>query len=151
MALQNPVAVYVAATNVEAQMLKLRLIDAGIEAFVSEDLSTAGLWMLGLLPGIHKPQVWVSQSCVDQARPVLDGYESHAAERRRVRQQVDSSDASPIKVLCEECGQTSLFPSAKSGSIQDCPRCGAYVDVVGTDESDISGPPVGEAGEPSPT
>lgn len=83
MALQDPVVVYDAATNVEAQMLKLLLIEAGIEAFVAEDLSTGGIWMFGLLPGIHKPQVWVSQSDVRAAQSVLEGYERLAAERER--------------------------------------------------------------------
>ncbi len=127
--------VYDAATNVEAQMLKLLLIEAGIEAFVAEDLSTGGIWMFGLLPGIHKPQVWVSQSDVRAAQSVLEGYERLAAERERATEQIDSADSSPIKVLCEECGQTSLFPSAERGRVRDCPRCGAYVDVDEIDEN----------------
>jgi hypothetical protein len=146
MALQNPLVVYDAATNAEAQMLKLLLIEAGIEAFVSEDLSPGGLWMFGLLPGIHKPQVWVSQAEVDEAHRILEGYERQAAERRQRNSQ--QGDSSPIKVLCEECGQASLFPSTQRGSVQYCPRCGAYVDVDEAGQSDVIRPRGGGIDEP---
>lgn len=148
MALQDPVVVYNAATNVEAHLVKLLLIEAGMEAFVSEDLSTGGLWMFGLLPGIHKPQVWVSRSRIDEAQPVLERYERQEAERRRTRQQTDSADSSPVQVVCEECGKSSLFPSAQRGSVQDCPHCRAYVDVTDNEPSDSSRRHGGEMDEP---
>ena len=34
-----------------------------------------------------------------------------------------------MEVVCEECGQTSSFPATQQGSLQDCPHCGASVDV----------------------
>jgi len=57
MPLQNPVAVYNAANNIEAQLICNFLNDAGIEAYLTSDVSQAGTWMFGLLPEIHKPQV----------------------------------------------------------------------------------------------
>ncbi|HEV3025768.1 MAG TPA: hypothetical protein VGX76_25015, partial [Pirellulales bacterium] len=61
MALQDPVAVYYAATNAEAQVVRSLLVDAGIEAFAVDDVSVGGTWTLGLIPEIHKPQVWVDR------------------------------------------------------------------------------------------
>jgi hypothetical protein len=34
-----------------------------------------------------------------------------------------------IPVLCDKCGMVSLFPATLRGTCQDCPHCGAYVDV----------------------
>jgi hypothetical protein len=48
MALRDPVAVYNAANNLEAQLLSNRLNEAGIEAHVTEDVSIVGVWLLGL-------------------------------------------------------------------------------------------------------
>lgn len=80
MALEDPVAVYNAANNPEAHLVKILLTESGVEAFVSEDLSPGGLWMFGTLPEIHKPQVWVSRSDRQRAEPILEQY---AAEDRR--------------------------------------------------------------------
>jgi hypothetical protein len=136
MALREPVAVYNAANNVEALLLKMRLVEAGVEAFASEDLSPGGLWAFGILPEIHKPQVWVSKFDVDQARAILQDYERETTERRQASEAVESASGSPIEVVCEDCGEASLFPSAQRGSVQECPRCGGYVDVGAIDESD---------------
>lgn len=34
-----------------------------------------------------------------------------------------------VQVTCEECGKASSFPAAQRGTVQDCPHCGASVDV----------------------
>jgi hypothetical protein len=129
MAIEEPVAVYNAATNVEAHLVKMQLVEAGIEAFVVEDLSTGGLWMFGLLPGIHKPQVWVKRSDVERAQPLLADHVQHPAERQPAGARAPGEPGPPIEVVCEECGHKSSFPADQRGSVQDCPHCGAYVDV----------------------
>jgi Putative prokaryotic signal transducing protein len=149
MALQDPVAIYNAANNIEAQLVKLWLVESGIEAFVLEDLSTAGIWMFGALPEIHKPQVWISQSDLDRARPILDQYEQEVAERNRVGQPTGADTGSPIEVICDDCEKKSLFPANQRGTIQDCPACGAFVDVGEVDESDPFWLESDEPGEPN--
>ncbi len=149
MPLEDPVAVYNAETNVEAQMVKLLLIDAGIEAHASEDLSPVGLWMFGLLPEIHKPQVWVSRHDIDRAGPVLRDYAERTAQREREKRRGATDEERTVSAVCEECGETSTFPESKRGTVQDCRRCGAYIDVGDFDEqgdfweqgSDEAGPP----------
>ncbi len=136
MALREPVAVYDAANNVEAQLVKMFLVESGVEAFAVEDVSLVGFWMLGILPEIHKPQVFANKSDIERARPLLQDYELQAAEREKQSQGADAAAASPIEVACEECSESTLFPSSQRGSVQMCPRCGAHVDVGEIDESD---------------
>ena len=129
MALSDPVAIYNAKTNGEAQMLKVMLQELGIAAFAVEDLSPAGMWfMFGTLPEIHKPQVWVNRVDADRARAAIDSYEEQtAASARAEREAAEAGE--PIEVECDECGHKAVFPAGERGTIQDCPRCGAYVDV----------------------
>jgi hypothetical protein len=85
--------------------------------------------MLGLIPEIHKPQVWVERADIGRAKPILDEYERRARELR----DADEPEAAPagpaIEVFCEECGQRTSFPPALRGSVQQCQHCRAYVDV----------------------
>lgn len=136
MALDDPIPAYNAATNLEAQLVSTILNEAGIEAFAVEDLSTAGLWEFGTLPGIHKPQVWISRRDADRAQPILASYDRENADRSRAARLRSESDQ-PISARCEECGRETEFPRAKSGTIQDCPHCGAYLDVPETGEPDF--------------
>jgi hypothetical protein len=127
MALREPVAVYNAKNNLEAVFVRDALLDAGLEAFVTEDVSQVGTWVGGLVPELHKPQVWVERVDIERAKPVLDEFERRAAELRAA----SAADAAgpPIETVCEECGSRSSFPAAQRGSVQQCPQCNAYVDV----------------------
>lgn len=129
MNLTNPVTAYVASTNLEAQLLKVLLHEAGVEAHVSEDNSLAGLWAFGTLPEIHRPRIWVSEADLNRAQLLLKDYDARASERALVRQQAADSEDAAIEVLCEECNKKSTFPATQRGTIADCPHCGAYVDV----------------------
>lgn len=124
MALQDPVVAYDAANNVEATIVRDTLADAGIEAFAVEDLTPIGTWMFGLLPGIHKPQVWIERANLDRARPVLEEFEREASSRRRA-----AGDGESIDVECEECQNVSRYAPSCRGHVEVCSHCGAFVDV----------------------
>jgi hypothetical protein len=124
MALEHPIAVYTAGTNLEAHVIREMLMAEGIEAAVVEDESRAGVWMFGLLPQINKPQIWVEEADADRARPHLDAY-----ERRLVEREEQVGEGPPIVVVCEECQHTSSFPASRLGRVEMCPSCGAFVDV----------------------
>src|SRR5438132_670434 len=100
MALSDPIAAYNAANNVEAHLLCNLLVEAGVEAFVTEDVSQVGTWIGGLIPEIHKPQVWVDRVDLERAKPVLDDYERRSAERRN-RGAEESAAGPPIETVCE--------------------------------------------------
>jgi hypothetical protein len=131
-ALQDPIAVYNAASNMEAHFLREALVNAGIEAFVTEDVSVVGQWFGGLIPEIHKPQVWVERVDIERTKPVLEAYERNAGERRAARDQAASGAS--IDVICEACGKSTTFPAVLLGSVERCGHCRAYVDVEGEQE-----------------
>jgi rubredoxin len=123
MALRDPLAVYNAANNLEAHLLRNLLADAGIEAFVTEDVSQIGTWMGGLVPEIHKPQVWIDRQDSDRAKPVLDDYERRLAERENT---VEGDSEGPDAAVCLACGE--ILAAGQSA----CSACGwSYADQEG--------------------
>jgi hypothetical protein len=130
MALRDPVVVYTAADNAEADHVCQLLNMAGIEAYLMEDDPTTGATALGMLPQIHKPKVWVDQSDVERAQPVLLGFEEKRHERK-------AAAGGPVVVTCDHCGQPATFPAEQRGTVQNCPHCGGYLDI--DEESPSSG------------
>jgi hypothetical protein len=124
MELRDPVAVYDAADNMEAAVICQILTSSGIAAHVVEDASVVGQWAFGLLPQIHRPQIWIERADLARAKPILESYELGRAEKTDA-----AHDGAPIQVVCEECHRQSEFPAARRGSVETCIHCGAYVDV----------------------
>lgn len=124
MPLDDPIKVYFAANNIEANLLCEMLKNAGIEASSIEDHSQVGTWMGGIVPNLHRPQVWVSRSDEERAKSLIAEFEVLASERRHAKQ----TDGS-ISMLCEHCGAVISFPAALSGTVQACPECEDYIDV----------------------
>jgi hypothetical protein len=119
MTLRDPVLVYHSANNIQAHLVQNALLSAGIEAFVAESFYKGS-----------QAQVWVERAEIERAKPILDEYE----RRSRARRDADISDPAqagpPIEVACRACGQRTTFSSIQRESVQECPQCGAYVDVV---------------------
>jgi len=113
MALQNPTAVYNAATNVEAHFVQSLLLEAGIEAFAVDDLSVVGVWAFGHLPEIHRPQVWVDRESADRARELIEAYDSKA---------MPAALADGQKAFCYTCGDPVVYGAPT------CPTCGGSLD-----------------------
>jgi hypothetical protein len=127
MALQDPVAVYDAANDVDAQLLCNLLNEAGVEAYITEDDAQVGQFL--------KPQVWVDRSAIDRAKPILQDH-----ERRQQPQETAQADDAVVESVCEECGKRTAFSASQEGTVQTCPQCGAYMDVgevLDSKESDL--------------
>lgn len=139
MKLQNPVAIYSAASNNRADAICLALRHSGIPATVIEDVAGVGLWMAGTLPGIHTPKVWVEEADVERATAIIEEFLSRDAELHQ-----EAGTGQDIEVTCEACGRVTRFTAAQRGSVQECPDCGGYMDV-GEDDEDW-----GEAEEETP-
>lgn len=117
MPLRDPVAVFAADTNLEAQLVRTLLVDAGIEAFAIEDLSYVGTCAWGTLSGINKPQVFVEREDVERALEFL-------AEREQRNRQLRADDEAertcqhcgeevePGDMICPACGRSTTFPAA---------------------------------------
>jgi hypothetical protein len=130
MALQNPRAVYNAANNAEAHLLCNALLDAGVGAFVTEDVSAVGA---SVLPEIHKPQIWVEREDAERARSILDQHQGSIVGRNGQPGPGGESESS-IEVVCEDCGRLAAYPAAQAGSVQQCAHCGGFVDVWQDDQ-----------------
>jgi hypothetical protein len=128
MAIKDPISAYNAENNAEAHLLCNFLEENGIEAHVTLDESVVGLGPLGMLPGIHKPQIWIDRSNAGAATLLLAEYERDRSRRRSTEESAQDAD-STIGAICEDCGKTTLFPASKNGTVQDCSHCGAYIDV----------------------
>jgi hypothetical protein len=126
-ALRDPLHIYDAASNDDALFARMYLESNAIEAFEVDHNSVVGNWLFGRLPGIHKPQVWVERADAERARTCILKYEADRREREGVGHSID--DDTPVQVVCEDCAKPSTFPASQLGTLQDCPHCGAYVDV----------------------
>jgi hypothetical protein len=120
MTLRDPVPVFDADTNLEAQLVRTLLVNAGIEAFVVEDVSYVGTFPLGTLPGINKPQVWVERDNVEKAFEFLDDYERRSEEH---------GDAETQEPYCYHCGEI-----VKTGD-STCAACGMSLDESAESDS----------------
>ena len=84
----------------------------GIEAFVVEDNSPAGMYALGVVGQIHKPQVWVDRPRLEEARRVIANYERQPQARPK----------KPKEEFCYKCGEEVRRGAPK------CPACGEILD-----------------------
>lgn len=106
--LESPVAVHVAKSNIDAQLIAQALINSGIGAAVVEDISAAGHYALGIMDGIHKPQVFVESVDVEKAKRFIDDFQT--------------IDPTPqAQEFCYHCGFT--FEQSEN-KIETCPECG---------------------------
>ena len=128
MALRDPIACYDAADNLEGLAVRDALVNAGVAAFVVVDDSHILTGWLGPVSQFNKHHVWIERADADRAGPVLEEFERLLAARREPEQGAERA-AEAIRVVCEECHRPTKFPAAQQGSVQSCPRCGAYVDV----------------------
>ena len=76
MDIENATCVYVAATNVDANLIGIFLNDSGIDALVVEDNSAAALYSMGAMAELHRPKIFVEAMNVDAARTLISRYES---------------------------------------------------------------------------
>jgi rubrerythrin len=122
MGLVDPVKIYAAKSNVEAQMICRLLQSAGVEAFANEDLSPVGIWFGGTIPGVFDAGVYVSRANAEEAFALIRHHERLEAER-------SSEQGMQVEATCDECGKTAAFSATQRGTVQECPHCGAYLDV----------------------
>ena len=131
---KKPVIVYTAATNVDAHLIVDLLQANGVPAHAVEDQSGVSLWAFGTISQFHKPNIWVDEATAQKAVDLIQGFE----EKRRARNTPNSGE---IHIVCEDCGKPTAFPSSLHGTTQECPHCGAYVDVGDLPQDDEPGVP----------
>lgn len=136
---RDPKCVFVEGESLaRANLVVGWLAGHGIAAEVMNELTYGGFeGLTAILPGklsLRGIEVWVSDPAdADRARRLLA---DRAAELEAKANRTGTAEAT-----CEECGAVSTFPAAEQGTIQDCPRCGAMLDVPDTeDDWDVGEP-----------
>lgn len=136
----NPIVIYTAESNTDADFAQQYLAQNGVEAFSVEDNSLVGYWMGGTLPGIHKPQVWVNKPDAELAAKLIQRYLETKQDKAS---DAPSEETESIEVACDDCGFLNTFPGSLAGSVQDCEKCKSYLDV-----GDLGWPSDFDFGEP---
>lgn len=131
MELRDPIVAYVAASNVELEVLVAIFEEAGIPVLGNPDNSPVGAWVGGLIPEIHRPKLMVEREDAERAGRLLADYEARNSERRNRPRTGET-----VFLVCDRCDSEVTFDASLEGSVQNCPKCGAYIDVVWQDEDD---------------
>jgi len=139
MQFDEPTSVYTAETNVELHLVVEMLRANNIESMAIEDQSGASLWAFGTISQFHKPKVWVDKPDEVAAIKLIAEFES-----RKLKRNSASDEPDELQATCEECDQETSFPAALNGTTQDCPKCGAYMDVGELDWDQDFGTPLEE-------
>ena len=119
----DPVCVRRAKTVEEAEIIVAWLDENGIEATIV-DPSNPGVMAFGVTDpeGIA---IWVADSeKAERAATLLAEHDARSAG-------AETPDAAiyTVDVACPDCGHTGGFPTDLAGTVQECPECGANVDV----------------------
>jgi hypothetical protein len=134
--------VFVADSAGRAATIVAWLGGHGIAADVMNELTWGGFeGLTALVPGklsLRGLEVWVKNSDdAERARQLMAAYAQEIAEQRAQR----ASREGNVEAICEDCGSASPFPAAEQGTIQNCPKCGAMLDVPDPDEDRAIGEP----------
>lgn len=109
----------------EAEIIVAWLAENGLHATIM-DPGNPGVFAFGTTDmegiAIHVADA----AAAEQATKLLDEHDRAAADRL--------AKMGPISAVCEECGASNTFPAAYAGSVQECEKCTAYVDVPGAEE-----------------
>jgi len=122
--LNEPVVAYIAESNFEAKNLVNVLARNGIDAHCEEDLSGMEGAAAANVGSFLKPKIWVDKSQLENAVAVLREFEEEKQAKLRA-----AGDAPPVSSTCDECGEVSLFAAEFADTVQDCPKCGKFMDV----------------------
>jgi hypothetical protein len=121
--------VFVAPNVAEATVVVNWLEHEGIAAQVMDSMTHGGLEGLTAWTGISARgiEVWVMMK--EDAQRAVSLIEHHKVAIAKLRER--KAAAGPVRAVCEECEQGSVFSGDKRGSVQNCPHCGSYLDVPG--------------------
>lgn len=130
MALDDPVLAYIARTNEDGILLKQYLEANGITAEFTEDYAASALSFTPV-QGIHQPQIWISRRDTEAVAQLLTAFEAIQHDKSE-RQSIEVPEE--IEIICDECGEITVFPGSMADSVQECRNCAAYLDVGRSDD-----------------
>lgn len=136
MADENPLTVFVAETAAVADAVARLLASEGIATETvlpparAESHPLTGATDLVTPDGL---EVRVTDPATAEKAKELLGSALAAAAVRAAREK-RAGRTGTVTAVCEECGASSDWPAAEMGTTQDCPHCGAYMDVPDPDD-----------------
>ena len=131
MELHDPVAIFTAASDIEAYEIVALLEGNGITARVIEDNSTVGDTVGVMFSASHSPRVWVSSADLERAAVVIKGLEARTQERQLTNQVQVDLQSEWIDARCDKCGTVTRYAPVEKGTVVNCPSCYAFMDVGG--------------------
>ena len=110
----------------QAQVAVLALEQAGIHCYLQDETIVAMDWFIASAVGGIKLQV--SMDDADQARNILA--EIRNSQRDREQQNQDQW----VALRCGRCKKPVAFSGESFGRVENCPKCGKFVDVPDTSD-----------------
>ena len=125
MELHDPVAIYTAASDLEAYEIVELLQGAEIPAQVIEDMNLLD----GLNPPVHAAKVWVSSRDMERATAVTQAYEARIQQRELAHHVPVDLQSEWIDARCDKCGTVTRYAPIQKGTVENCPNCYAFMDI----------------------
>ena len=125
MELHDPVAIYTAASDLEAYEIVELLQGAEIPAQVIEDMNLLD----GLNPPVHAAKVWVASADLERATVVTRGYEARVLQRDLAHHEPVDLQSEWIDARCDKCGTVTRYAPIQKGTVENCPKCYAFIDI----------------------
>lgn len=137
MADSKPISVYLAPDVRVAAWLVERLIEAGVVADIRADVPKPSVDPLTGATQMADPTgvevVIADPEKEGEARQLIEDRMADL-EALRAKRAARAAREGTVPAVCEECGESSDWPAAEMGSTQDCPHCGAFLDVPDPDD-----------------
>lgn len=122
--LRDPKCVFVGASMADAETMAGWLRKKRVSVRVKEALRFSGL------DGV---EVWVvNADDIERAKGLVSKFDQPQSDNARLGE-ATLGDETSILAFCEDCGRATNFPSKLRGTIDNCPQCGHFMDVIDTD------------------
>lgn len=134
---RDPRCVLVVKDRVAAEAVAAWLADKGFPAelaVVGEIAAPVGGLGLEEVPPPELEVRVVNPDHAEPARQAITEQREALAEARAVAER-RAQRTGTVTATCEECGKPSEWPAAEMGTTQDCPHCGAYMDIPDPDDN----------------
>lgn len=118
----DPVCVRRSATTEEADVIAAWLDDQGIKATVMGH-DSFGHQAFGVTDPEGVGVFVADEAAAERAVELLTEHDKVTTKGS------DTGGGGTVSFKCEGCGGAATFPVALKGTTQECPHCGAYVDV----------------------
>jgi len=140
MSASDPNCVFVTSNSEAAYTIVDWLKTQGVQAEVQTHMKESdGVMMTPFANSDTSSHLEIHIANVERADEIRELIISRKDELLSHAEAVDKAPPEDMVVECEACGKTTVFPGNLQGTVQDCPHCGAYLDVPGgEDEFDWS-------------